>query len=115
MLPALLTEGVHRRGLGLTALAAMTATNPARLFGLYPQKGAIQAGADADLVVVDLDREWTLTAEELLYRNRHSAYVGCSFKGSVERTLVRGETVYADGEIKVEPGFGKLLRRSVAA
>ena len=65
-------------------------------------------------MVVDLDREWTLTADELLYRNRHSAYVGCSFKGSVERTLVRGETVYADGEIKVEPGFGRLLRRSTA-
>ena len=114
MLPALLTEGVHRRGLGLPALAAMTATNPARIFGLYPQKGAIQAGADADLVVVDVDREWTLSAEELLYRNRYSAYVGCSFKGSVERTIVRGETVYADGEIKVEHGFGKLLRPSAA-
>jgi allantoinase len=112
MLPVLLTEGVHRRGLALPALVAMVSTNPARVFGLYPQKGAIQPGADADLVVVDLEREWTLTAEDLLYRNRHSAYVGCAFTGSVERTLVRGETVYLDGEIRVEPGFGKLLRRT---
>jgi allantoinase len=111
MLPALLTEGVHRRGLELPALVRMVASNPARLFGLHPQKGAIRPGADADLVVVDPEREWTLAADDLLYRNKQSAYVGCSFKGRVERTLVRGETVYLDGEIKVEPGFGKLLRR----
>ena len=112
MLPALLTEGVHRRGLELPALARMTATNPARVFGLYPEKGAIEPGADADLVVVDADREWTLTAEELLYRNRYSAWVGSRFKGRVQRTIVRGETVYLDGEIRAEPGFGQLLRRS---
>jgi len=111
MLPVLLTEGVHRRRLELPALVRMLATNPARLFGLYPEKGAIQPGADADLVVVDSEKEWTLSAEELFYRNRHSAYVGCSFKGFVERTLIRGETVYVDGEIKVQPGFGRLLRR----
>ncbi len=112
MLPVLLTEGVHRRGLELPALVRMLATNPARVFGLYPEKGAIQPGADADLVVVDAEKEWTLTAEQLFYRNKHSAYVGCSFKGLVERALIRGETVYLNGEIKVQPGFGKLLRRS---
>jgi allantoinase len=112
MLPALLTEGVHRRGLELPALVRMTATNPARLFGLSPAKGAIARGADADLVVVDLDADWTLSAEDLLYRNRYSAYVGYRFRGRVERTFVRGETVYADGQIAVEPGFGRLLRRT---
>jgi allantoinase len=111
MLPALLTEGVHRRGLELTALAGLLSTGPARVFGLYPQKGAIEPGADADLVVVDLEREWTLGVDDLLYRHKHSAYVGCSFKGRVERTLVRGTTVYLDGAITVEPGFGMLLRR----
>jgi allantoinase len=112
MLPALLTEGVHRRGLGLSALAVLTATNPARVFGLYPRKGAIRPGADADLVVVDPEREWTLEADELLYRNRHSAYVGSSFKGRVERTMVRGRVVYLDGQITAEPGYGQLLRRA---
>ena len=111
MLPVLLTEGVHRRGLGLPALVRMLAANPARVFGLYPEKGSILPGADADLVVVDPEKEWMLTEDQLFYRNRHSAYVGCSFTGLVERTLVRGETVYLDGEIKVQPGFGKLLRR----
>ncbi len=112
MLPALLTEGVHKRGLALPALVKLLSANPARLFGLYPQKGAILPGADADLVVVDLNKEWMLTADQLFYKNKHSAYIGYSFKGKVERTLVRGETVYQDGQIKVQPGFGRLLRRS---
>ncbi|HEX7974405.1 MAG TPA: amidohydrolase family protein, partial [Anaerolineales bacterium] len=87
---------------------------PARLFGLAPDKGAIRPGADADLVIVDLDREWTLTADQLFYKNQFSAYVGCTFQGQVERTLVRGVTVYQDGKILVEPGFGKLLRRGTS-
>lgn len=111
MLPALLTEGVHKRGLALTDLSRMLSANPARLFGLYPQKGAIRPGADADLVVVDLEAEWTLTADQLLYKNKFSAYEGYSFKGKVQQTLVRGQTVFADGEILVQPGYGNLLRR----
>lgn len=112
MLPALLSEGVNKRGLPLPQLMKLLATNPARLFGLYPQKGAIAIGCDADLVVVDLDREWTLTADQLFYKNKHSAFVGCSFKGAVERTFVRGQTVYQSGQITVEPGFGQVVRRT---
>ncbi|MHC1781869.1 MAG: allantoinase AllB [Anaerolineaceae bacterium] len=111
LMPALLTAGVHGHGLALTDLVRMVSGNPARLFGLYPQKGAIQPGADADMVVVDLEKEWTLSAEQLFYKNKHSAYVGYAFKGQVLRTLVRGVTVYQDGAIKVQPGFGNLLRR----
>ncbi len=112
MLPALLTEGVHNRGLTLPALMKMLSANPARVFGVYPQKGAMLPGSDADLVLVDLDKEWTLTADQLFSKNKHSAYVGYSFKGSVERTIVRGETVYQDGAIQVQPGFGKLVLRN---
>ena len=111
-LPVLLTEGVHKRGLALPDLVRMTAGNPARIFGLYPRKGSLLPGADADLVVVDLEAEWELTADELFYKHKHSAYVGSRFKGKVERTLVRGKTVYADSRICVEPGYGQCLRRS---
>jgi allantoinase len=111
-LPVLFSEGVNKRGLSLPALARMLSYNPARLFGLYPQKGKIQPGADADLVVVDPAAEWTLTAEQLFYKNKFSAYVGSTFKGRVERTLVRGQTVFQDGQIVAEPGYGKLLRRA---
>lgn len=112
MLPALLSEGVNKRGLPLPQLMKLLATNPARLFGVYPQKGAIAVGCDADLVVVDLDREWTLSADQLFYKNKHSAFVGYSFKGAVERTFVRGQTVYHNGQITVEPGFGQSVRRT---
>ncbi len=112
MLPVLLTEGVHNRHMSLSQLVRLTSANPARLFGLYPQKGALQPGSDADLVVIDLEREWALTADHLFYKNKHSAYVGRPFKGAVERTFVRGKTVYHDRHIVAEPGFGKLLRRS---
>ena len=111
-LPILLSEGVNKRGLALTSLARMLSYNPARLFGLSPAKGSIQVGADADLVVVNLDKEWTLTADQLFYKNKFSAYVGSTFKGGVECTFVRGKMVYQDGQIKAEPGYGKLLCRA---
>jgi allantoinase len=112
MLPALLTEGVHKRGLPLPSLVRMLSGNPARIFGVYPQKGSLQPGADADLVVVDLDKEWTLRADQLFYKNKHSAYVGYTFKGSVERTILRGATIFQAGEIKAQPGYGRPIRRT---
>jgi allantoinase len=112
MLPALLTEGFHKHGLPLPSLVRMLSANPARLYGLDSNKGAMQPGADADLVVVDLDREWTLTKEQLFYKNQISAYVGYTFKGMVLQTLVRGKTVFENGKIVAEPGYGKLVRRS---
>lgn len=111
MLPALLTEGVQKRKMPLEMLVRLTSANPARLFGLYPQKGAIIPGADADFVEVDLEKEWTLGKDDLFYKNKHSAYVGRRFKGQVVRTFVRGQAVYNEGQIKVQPGFGKLLKR----
>lgn len=112
MLPVMLTEGVYKRGLSLPALAKLMAGNPARLFGLYPRKGAMLPGSDADLVVVDLEKEWILSADHLFNKNKHSPYVGYAFRGSVECTIVRGEMVYHHGQIQVQPGFGQLLRRA---
>jgi allantoinase len=111
MLPALITEGVLGRGLPLPALARMTSGNPARIFGLYPRKGAIIPGADADLVVVDPNSRWTMGSEDLLSKNKHSAYVGYTFRARVVRTFVRGETVFDEGEIRAAPGYGRLIRR----
>ncbi|CAN5498984.1 allantoinase [soil metagenome] len=112
LLPALLTEGVQRRGLSLPALVRMTAANPARIFGLYPHKGTLLPGADADLVILDPHKTWVLTQDNLFYKNPHSAFVGYEFTGRVEQTIVRGVTVFRDGEIQVQPGFGQLQLRS---
>lgn len=112
MLPVILTEGVHKRHLKLSRVAQMMSSNPARIFGLYPRKGSLQPGSDADLTVVDLDREWTVSGTDLWYQNPFSAFEGYSLKGRVTHTFVRGRLVYQEDEIKVQPGYGRLVRRS---
>jgi N-acyl-D-aspartate/D-glutamate deacylase len=92
-------------------LAAVTATSAARIFGLHPCKGAIRLGADADLVLLDPDREWTITREEILYRHPRTPYLGRKVTGRVVRTLVRGRTAYAEGAVLGLLGYGELVRR----
>jgi allantoinase len=112
LLPVMLSEGVHRRGLRLPALTRLVAGAPARLLGLWPRKGAIRAGADADLALVALEREWTFMPEQLQARSGLSPYVGRSFRGAVVRTLVRGVTVFDDGEfMEHRPRIGRLVAR----
>jgi allantoinase len=111
LLPALLTEGVHGRGLPLPELVRLTSANPARALGLYPRKGALAVGSDADIAVVDLERRWTLKAEDLQTRWPGDPFVGRAFVGQVEATLVRGTLVLqARGGPCVEPGFGRFVR-----
>jgi allantoinase len=114
LLPVMLTEGVHRRGLRLPSLARLVAGAPARLLGVWPQKGAISAGADADIALVALDREWTFESGDLQARSGLSPYVGHTFHGAIVRTLVRGVTVF-DGHDFVEEKryarFGRLVTR----
>lgn len=109
MNPAVIDEAIHTWGFPLDHCAVITATNAARIFGLYPRKGTIQVGSDADLVLYDLDREWTVRAEELLTRHRWTPLAGRSIRGRVERTIVRGRTVYVDGRIVAEPGGGQFI------
>ncbi|MEM7127225.1 MAG: allantoinase AllB [Chloroflexota bacterium] len=110
MLPIMLSEGVNKRGWPLTDLVKTMCANPARIYGLYPDKGSIVPGSDADFTVVDLNREWALKADDLFYKNKHSPYVDCVFTGQVHSTYVRGTKVYQQHEILVKPGFGQLLR-----
>jgi allantoinase len=89
LLALLLTNGHHGRGLPLELIASVTSASPARRFRLSG-KGTVAVGADADLVLVDLDAEYLLAAEELEYRHKHSSFVGLSLRARVVRTLVRG-------------------------
>ena len=114
MLSVILTEGFHKRGLSLSDIVRMMCSNPARLHGFYPRKGSLAPGSDADLVVLDIDREWTLDADQLFSKNKHSAFLGKTFKGKAIATYVRGQLVYEEGKILAEPGFGQLVRRDYA-
>ncbi len=111
MNPAVLSEAIHTWGFPLEHCAAITATNAARIFDLYPRKGAIQIGADADLALYDFETETTLRDDDLLTRHRRSALDGRAVRATVKRTIVRGQTVYQDGKIQVEPGYGQFLTR----
>jgi allantoinase len=109
LLPILLTEGVHARNMPLPLLVRLTSAAPARRYGLYPRKGALLVGSDADLTIVDLDAAWTLDPGMLKTRWPVSPFLGKQFRGRVEMTLVRGTVVYRDGEIQVPTGFGQRL------
>ena len=107
-LSVLLDQGYHARALRLERVADMLATMPAKRFGVAG-KGAIALGRDADLVLVDLASPSTLTESSLLQRHKMSPYIGAMFRGSVRRTIRRGETVYLDGRITATTR-GRLVR-----
>ncbi len=107
MLPLILSEGVRRRGLTLQRVAALLSTNVARAFRLYPQKGVIALGSDGDVTLIDLDREWQIDDEGLCYKNKWSPYRGMRVHGKVERTVVRGRTVFHDDAVVGQPGYGR--------
>ena len=108
--PLVLDEAFHRRGMGLDAFVRFASTNAARVVGLYPRKGSLLPGADADVVLVDLDAEWTVDASAQQFsKNPWSPFEGRKARAKIVRTLVRGETVYAEGEILAEPGSGRFL------
>lgn len=92
----LLTEGYAKRQLPLGKIVELMATNPAKLFG-FTTKGTIAAGYDADFAIVNLNESFTLENEDLFYRHQHSPYVGMTFKGKVNTTIVNGKIIYENG------------------
>lgn len=110
LLNVVLDEGHHERGLPLEQVSALLSENVAERFG-FQEKGRLEVGADADLALVDLDSSFTLRAEDLFYRHKMSPFVGRTFRGNVVRTIVRGTTVFLDGQIVSEP-IGQLIKPS---
>jgi allantoinase len=111
LLPALVTEAVHGRGVSLPRLVSLTAGNPARRLGLYPRKGVLDPGSDADLALVDVQRTWTLQHADLRTRWPINPFVGRTFTGQVRATIVRGTVVWQDGAPRVAAGFGQPVSR----
>jgi allantoinase len=108
--PLVLDEAHHRRGMPLDAFARFAATNAARTIGLYPRKGTILPGSDADLALFDLDTEWVVDAKrQQRSKNPWSPFDGRRSRARCVRTLVRGVTVHRDGEIVAPPGTGRFL------
>lgn len=104
----LLLDAVNRGEISLERVVDMVATKPAEAFGLAGIKGALQVGADADIVLADMDSTWTITNDGVLSKIGWTPYDGRSVSARIDRTFVRGQEVFADGNVVGEPGYGKL-------
>lgn len=113
-LPLMLTEVFNKR-LTLFDVVRLCSTRPAEIFGLYPRKGVISVGADADFAIVDLERKWTLRCDELETKARETfLFDGCDVRGKCVATFLRGKSVMKDGLIVGTPGEGRFVRTEEA-
>jgi dihydropyrimidinase len=109
-LPILFSEGVIKGRISLQRFVELTATNPAKLYGLYPRKGSLAIGADADIVVYDGQRRLTIRNQMLHHNVDYTPYEGLEITGWPELVLSRGEIVVENGECTGKPGRGSFLR-----
>ncbi len=108
-LPLLFSEGVGKGRITLNRFVALTSTNAAKLYGLYPRKGTIAVGSDADITIWDPEREVTITNDMLHHNVDYTPYEGRVVTGWPETVISRGETIVRDGELWAEYGRGDFL------
>lgn len=111
-LPVFHDEAINRRGLSYPFLVRVMCTNPAETFGLA-NKGTLDPGTDADIVLFDPEQTDTITAENNASEADYSIYEGRDVSGSVSKTLVRGEVVAEDGSVVGDPGHGEYIDREI--
>jgi len=104
--------GVREGRISLNRMVDLLATQPAKLFGLYPRKGTVAVGSDADLVVFDPERRETISASTHHSRCDYSLYEGTEVVGAPETVLLRGNVLVEDGELVGTPGVGHFVRRA---
>lgn len=113
ILPVLLHEGYHKGRLSLRRIAEVLTSAPARIFNVAPAKGSLAVGSDADITLVDINLARVVNPAELGSYSDYSLYEGQTLKGWPVQTIVRGETVMADGKITGQPGYGGYIFRSL--
>jgi dihydropyrimidinase len=114
MLPLLYTEGVATGRIAVERFVALTSTNAARLFGMYPRKGTIAIGSDADIAVWETRERRTVRDADLFSRAGHTVYAGRELRAWPQLTLRRGEVVFEAGKILGEPGSGRPIQRGAS-
>ena len=114
-IPLLYSEGVAKKRITLRRFVDLCCANPARLFGLYPQKGVIAPGSDADMVIIDPEKRVTLTGKTLHANVDYTAYEGFEARGWPVCTVSRGEIIARNGEFTGMPGRGRFLKRGKTA
>jgi dihydropyrimidinase len=111
LMPMLFSEGVVTGRISLDRFVELTSANAARLFGLYPRKGAIAVGSDADLALWDPQACRVIDGAQMKSRAGYSVYDGASVTGWPRFVIRRGQVVLADGAVTAQPGQGQWARR----
>jgi dihydroorotase-like cyclic amidohydrolase len=113
MFPLLLTKGYRKRGLSLQKIAELTSYNPAMYHNLYPKKGMIAVGSDADLTIIDLDKEKEVSVDTLHSAQDFTPFEGIKYKGWPVCTILRGKVIFENEKIVGKPGDGQYIKRPV--
>jgi dihydropyrimidinase len=108
------SEGVNKGKISLNKYVEITSTNSAKIFGMFPRKGTIGIGADADLIIFDPNEEHTLSVKNHHMNVDYSAYEGWKVKGKCKQTILRGNLAIDDGVVKIKKGYGQFIKREKA-
>ena len=111
LLPMIYTRGVRKGRISLEKMVSVLSSNPARIFGLYPQKGSLSIGSDADITIIDPNEEYTMSAEKLHMKAGYTPFEGKKTYGPVKYTISRGEIIYDNGTFTASPGRGLFVKR----
>jgi len=111
-MPLMFSEGVSKKRISINKFVEVTSTNHAKIFGLYPNKGSIEAGFDADIVLIDPDKEVNLTKAMLHENVDYTPYEGMTLRGYPVLTMVRGKVIVKDNVFIGQKGYGKYMKRS---
>lgn len=114
MLPVCYDAGINEGKLTLPQLIAAMSETPAKIFGLYPEKGSLRVGADADLVVFDPAKKWTITASNQHSKAGFTLYEGRTATGAVDLTMQRGKVIVENGELQAKRGSAKFLKTNTS-
>jgi dihydropyrimidinase len=104
--------GVRTGRISLNRMVELLATNPAKLFGLYPRKGTIAVGSDADIVVFDPEKKVTISASTHHSKSDYNLFEGTEVTGVPETVILRGQVLVEDGELVASPGVGQFVARA---
>ena len=108
----LFSEGVNKGRITLNKYVEVASTNAAKIFGMFPKKGTIAIGSDADIVLFDANEKHTLSAKTHHMNVDYSGYEGWEVKGKVKTVLLRGQVVIDNNECKVQKGYGQFVKRN---
>lgn len=108
----LYSEGMNKGKISLTKYVEVACTNPAKIFGMFPRKGTIAIGSDADIVIFDPNEKHTISAKTHHMNVDYSGYEGWELTGKVKTVLLRGQIAIDNNECKVQKGFGKFIKRN---